>query len=175
MSGITIPGDYDDWRWAGSGVNPPGAPTPAVLEQIETDWWAWTFVNGQVLTCPDHQMPHDYKEGTDIVPHIHWCPSTTATYTGTWTLVMSYWTSAATGTARSTFTTTAAFNASMTQYQMQSQDFASVLSNANMKISMCADVTLKLALTAGTKCILKGFDGHYLKDRLGSRQITSKT
>lgn len=32
------------------------------------------------------QLPHSYKEGTDIVPHIHWSPSTTDAGTTRWGL-----------------------------------------------------------------------------------------
>lgn len=32
------------------------------------------------------QIPHKYKEGTDLKPHVHWAPQTTSTGTVTWKL-----------------------------------------------------------------------------------------
>lgn len=32
------------------------------------------------------QIPHDYAEGTDLRPHLHWCPSTTNTGNVIWEL-----------------------------------------------------------------------------------------
>ena len=32
------------------------------------------------------QLPHSYKEGTDIVPHVHWMPSTTNAGSVVWEL-----------------------------------------------------------------------------------------
>lgn len=173
--GILIPGDYDDWRWAGSGVNPPGAPAAAVLTEVATDEWHWVFANNAVMAFPDQQIPHDYAEGTDITPHIHWFPTTSATYTGTWTMVFTSWLNISPGTAKAAaLTRTLAFNAAMTAGQVQTANFNDVITGVNRKISSCATITLKLALSAGTGCALIGFDGHYLKDRLGSRQITAK-
>ena len=48
------------------------------------------------------EMEHDYKEGTDLRPHIHWCPSTTHTGDAVWNLEYSY---SATGGVFSTATT----------------------------------------------------------------------
>jgi hypothetical protein len=172
---ILLPGTWDDWRWTGSAANPAGALNPAVLTEIQAGQWNWQFTNNLTMAFPDQQIPHDYKEGTDIQPHIHWCPTTTATYTGTWTLVVTSWLSITTGSARQAqATTTAAFNAAMTAHQCQSIDFNAVLTGVNRKISSCLTAQLSLALSAGTACYLLGIDAHYQKDRSGSAYITSK-
>lgn len=172
--GIVIPGDYDDWRWTASAASPPSSP--ADLRAVNgTSVLAWTFTNGEALNFPDQQIPHDYLEGSDIVTHLHWCPTTTATYTGTWTLEIVDWLSVATGSAiQAIKTTTIAFNSAMTAWQCQTADFSAVLSGTNRKISSCLHARLSLALSAGTSCQLIGLDGHYLKDRLGSTQIATK-
>lgn len=176
MGIIINPTDYDDWRWAGSGVNPPGAPAPAVLTEIQSNQWSWLFVNNNVMAFPDQQIPHGYAEGTDLIPHIHFSPTTSATYTGTWTVVITDWLSSATGSARQAQTTlTAAFNAAMIAHQMQSIDFSAVLTGVNRKISSMLTATLSLSLSAGTSVYLNGLDAHYKSDRLGSTQATSKT
>jgi hypothetical protein len=166
---------YDDWRWAGSGVNPPGAASPATLSEIATNQWGWVFVNNNVMIFPDQQIPHDYAEGTEIVPHIHFASTTSATYTGTWTLVITDWLSVADGSARQAQqTVTAAFNKAMTAHQAQLLNFSANMPGAGRLISSCATFYLSLALSAGTSLYLLGLDGHYQKDALGSRQITSK-
>ncbi len=173
--GILIPGDYDDWLWAGDGVNPPGAPVAAVLTEVQTDEWHWVFGNNAVMAFPGQQVTHRYKEGTDIQPHIHWCPTTSATYSGTWTMVATLWLDAGNGTARpSPITLTAAFNAAVTAGTSVVQNFSNVIPGTNRKISSCGTITLKLALSSGAGCALLGFDGHHLCDRVGSRNITSK-
>jgi hypothetical protein len=173
---ILEPTQYNDWRWAGSGVNPPGAPNAATLSEIATNQWCWRFTNNAVMTFPDQQIPHDYKEGTDLIPHIHWAPTTTATYTGTWTLILTEWLSAASGSARQAQVThTAAFSAALTADQMQSQDFATLMSGLNRKISCMLTAYLSLSLSAGTACYLLGLDAHYQVDTAGSATPTSKT
>ncbi len=166
---------YDDWRWAGSGVNPAGAASPAVLTEISTNQWCWLFTNTNNMAFPDQQIPHDYVEGTAVQPHIHWAPTTTDTYTGTWTLVITDWLNPDTGAARQAQTTlTAAFNSAMTAHQQQRQDFSSTLTGVDRKISSCCTMLLTLALSAGTGCYLLGLDAHYQKNSIGSRQISAK-
>lgn len=172
---ICVPGEYDDWRWAGSGVNPPGAPNAATLTEISANQWCWRFINNNVMVFPDQQVPHGYAEGTDLVPHIHFAPTTTATYTGTWTLVVTDWLSAANGSPRQAQqTTTAAFNLAMTAHQMQTINFSAVLPGLNRKISSCLTAYLSLSLSAGTALYLLGLDAHFINDRVGSPFITSK-
>lgn len=172
---LSFPTGYDDWRWAGTAVDPPGAPSPAALTAIQANQWCWQFVNGSAMAFPDQQIPHDYWEGTDLIPHIHFAPTTTATYTGTWTLVVTDWLSVAPGSARQAQTTlTAAFNAAMTAHQCQSIDFSAVLTGVNRKISSCLTAYLSLSLSAGTALYLLGLDAHYQKDRIGSVTATSK-
>ena len=174
MGIIINPTDYDDWRWTGSAAAP--STNPADLAEVNgSDVFAWRFTNGETLMFPDQQLPHDYKEGTDLFPHLHWCPSTTATYTGTWTLEYVDWLDAASGSAiQAKKTITAAFSASLTAYQMQSQLFSDVLTGTNRKISSIVHAKLTLTLSAGTSCFLLGLDAHYQKDRLGSTSPIAK-
>jgi len=168
-------GSFDDWRWAGSGVNPPGVPVAAILTQVQPDEWHWVFGNNAVMAFPDQQITHEYQEGADGVPHIHWFPTTSGLYVGTWTTVFTSWLSVANGSPRQApIVTTASFNANLVAGECVSQDFSSVISGLNRKISSVATLTLKLALTSGVGCGLLGFDGHMFKDRPGSRQVNTK-
>lgn len=167
--------EYDDWRWGGQGVNPPGAPADAVLTEVTTDRWQWVWSNNSTMAFPDQQINHDYKEGTDIQPHIHFTPTVTGTHTGTWTAVFTLWKSGAQGeVVEAPLTLTAAFNGAMTAGVEQVLNFNSVIPGAGRKISSNGTITLKLALTAGAGLALLGFDGHYAKDTIGSKTQTVK-
>ena len=175
--GIKInPTDYTDWRWGGMAVDPIGAASPAALSQIGTTGvYAYTFTDGDTKSYHDLQLPHNYKEGTDLIPHIHFAPTTTATYTGTWTLTYVEWLGGYGGAPMLGPTTiTAAFNSAMTQYEMQSINFSSVMSGAGRSISSMVHATLSLSLTAGTSVLLNGLDAHYQIDRFGSTLPFSK-
>jgi hypothetical protein len=161
------------------GVNPPGAPVPAVLTEISTNEWRWAFPDDAAMAFHDLQLPHDYAEGTDIVPHIHFIPTVTGVYSGAWTMVFTGHLSAATGEPKEAqLTTTATLTGlSLTAGQMQSIDFAANIPGAGRKISSMATALLSLNLTAAPgsgKLALAGFDGHYQVDSLGSRQILVK-
>jgi hypothetical protein len=175
MGIIISPTDYDDWRWTGSAAAPPTGP--ADLAEINgSGIYGWRFTNGEALFFPDQQLPHDYAEGTDVIPHLHWAPSTTATYTGTWTLeIIDYLSAAPNAALQAKTTLTLAFDAAMTAYQMQTANFSAVLTGTNRKISSILHARLSLALSAGTSCFLNGLDAHYQKDRFGSVSATSKT
>jgi hypothetical protein len=169
------PPGYDDWRWGGSPINPPGLIAAAVLTEFVTGVDAYLFTNNTAMSFVDQQLPHDYQEGTALVPHIHFAPTTTATYTGQWSLTYVEWLDVTPGTAMVGPTTiTAAFNSAMTANQVQTVDFNAVLAGANRKISSCLNARLTLTLSAGTSLALVGLDAHYLKDALGSSLIAQK-
>jgi hypothetical protein len=167
--------DYDDWNLIGF-ARPTGASDPVFSDINGSGIYNWVFTNGKELHVPGAQLPHAYKEGSVLVPHIHWCPTTTATYTGTWTLTMIDWLTVANGTALNGVTTvTAAFNAAMTAHQIQSQDFSATITGTNRKVSSIAMFKLSLALSAGAGCVLAGLDCHILKDSIGSDAINTKS
>lgn len=165
---------YDDWRWGGY-ARATGA-TPATFADINsTGIYAWEFTNGKSLHYPELQIPHDYKEGTDIIPHVHFCTRTTGTYTGTWTFEYVDWLEISSGNAMQTKkTTTISFNQTMTAFQSQTADFTTLISGTGRKISSIMHGKLTLTLSAGASIFLMGIDGHYQKDRFGSNTATAK-
>jgi hypothetical protein len=176
MTASVFQPEYDDWEMIGAAsiANPS---TTASLDEINsTGIYSWSFTNGEVLGFSPRQLYHSYKEGTVLTPHIHWCPTTSATYTGTWTLDTICWLdSYPNSDLQAVVTLTAAFDSAMTAWQMQSANFNTTLTGTNRKISSIMAAKLTLALSAGTRCHLLGLDSHYQKDRLGSALITSKT
>jgi hypothetical protein len=170
---------WDDIKWLGTGVNPPGAPTPAVLTEVAAKQWMWAFGDNGAMAYPEHQIPHDFLEGTDIQPHLHWTPTITGTYAGTFTLTYNGWLTAADGTLKETQTvlTLAIASATYTLGTLYTANFSGVIPGAGRKISSLATILLELALPTkpgGGLIALAGFDGHYQKDGHGSRLITVK-
>lgn len=167
-------GDWDDWLWVGTARS-VGA-SPAVLSAMNgTVVYNWEFTNGKELFFNTEELTHAYKEGTDLTPHIHWCPSTSGPYTGTWTLSYLLYPSVATGTALGAIqTTTVAFNGTMTAYQMQTQDFGAVITGTNVKVSAILHAKLTLTLSIGTSCFLNSIGAHHQKNSIGSSGITTK-
>jgi hypothetical protein len=151
--------------------------TPASFSDINsTGIYGWEFTNGKELFFPGVQVNHDYVEGSEIIPHIHWMPSTTATYTGTWTLSWIEHVSPVAGTAMSGVqTATLAFNSSLTAWQAQIGNFSANFLGTNAKISRLLQLKLALTLSSGASCFLLGLDGHYQRDGIGSKSATAKT
>lgn len=92
------PGLYDDWRWSGRGRN-FGPTIPAFADLMSSGVHCWQYENGDELHFSDLQIPHDYAEGTDMVPHLHWIPTTSEVYTGVWALEYVDWLSVTTGSS----------------------------------------------------------------------------
>lgn len=176
MSGTRITGNWDDWRWGGQAINPPGGIGAASFEEIgSTGTYAYEFSNNDLMAFHDLQISHRYKEGTDIIPHIHFVPSTTDTYAGTWTMTWTEHRSVASGTPiLGPFTATVSFDQSMIAFAVYSFDFSANMLGTNRKISSTCNITLTLSLIAGASCFLGGFDGHYEVDAHGSEEVTSK-
>jgi len=163
---------YDDWRWGGAGINPVGSASPATLTEVTTREWSYVFANGNFMAFHDLQIPHDYKEGTDILPHIHVASSTDAAATGTFTMNFFGILGAGQDVApEAELTLTAAISIPANKYRRgYTFDFNGVIPGAGRTISSCGTIQLSYALTSGDGIIMRGFDGHYQKDRLGSRQ-----
>lgn len=71
---------WDDLRAPASGINPQGAPSPATANTADG---SLTFSKGNVATAW-FQLPHGWKEGTDLHVHIHWSKATSAAGTVHW-------------------------------------------------------------------------------------------
>lgn len=171
-------GLYDDWRWAGQAVNPPGAVTPASFAQIgATGTYAYRFGDGDVMAFHDLQIPHRYREGTDIQPHIHFSFATSGSVDITWTMTYVDWLAATGASMNGPTSTTASYsNGSVTANDVVAVDFGSVITGVGRTISSLMHATLSLAVNAGTvsEFFLAGFDGHFQVDALGSDAITAK-
>jgi hypothetical protein len=71
---------WDDLRAPSQAINPAGSPSPATINNTDG---TLTFAKGNVITCW-FQMPHAWKEGSTIHPHIHWSKDVSASGNVNW-------------------------------------------------------------------------------------------
>lgn len=117
------------------------------------------------------QMPHGYKEGSDIEMHIHWEPTNTNTGNVLWQVEYK-WTNIG-GTEPGTFTAITILDAGDgTAYKHQIADFATI-SGTGKTISSI--LSLKISRLGGdgtdtynADALLKEFDIHYQINSFGS-------
>lgn len=66
-----------------------GIPTYTALPAGPTNVDAYQFAAGDTVSFYVH-MPHDYKWGTAMYPHVHWIANTASTNTVTWRIQYSF-------------------------------------------------------------------------------------
>lgn len=69
----TVPA-WDDLRSPASGINPVGSPSAATPSTTDG---SLTFTKGNVAIAW-FQLPHAWKEGSDVSIHIHWSKTSSA-------------------------------------------------------------------------------------------------
>lgn len=75
---------WDDLRFPAQGINPPGAASDPDLEST-TGLLLFGTVGTETIAGVA-QMPHTWKEGTAVVPHVHWQKTTSAAGNVLWQL-----------------------------------------------------------------------------------------
>lgn len=75
---------WDDLRFPASGINPPGAVSDPTRDTADG---RLVFAgNAENIVAVQAQMPHNWKVGSGIRPHVHWSPTSSATATVQWKL-----------------------------------------------------------------------------------------
>lgn len=75
---------YDDMRMAATAINPPGLVGDP---DFDTTLPGWLFdATTEEMLMLTVQLPHGYKEGTDLSPHVHWQKTTSAAGNVAWQL-----------------------------------------------------------------------------------------
>jgi len=75
---------WEDLRFPATGINPPGGDADATRE---TTTGRLSFSASAVnIIAIQVQMPHGWKEGSTIQPHVHWSPTNTNTGNVKWQL-----------------------------------------------------------------------------------------
>lgn len=122
------------------------------------------------------ELQHDYKEGTDLVFHVHWqgIDAPSGTDYVKWQLTYTVAKNEATLDAATTITTETAFD---TQYEFIRSDFAAI-TGTNFDIGDQFLFTLERVASAGDAyagdALIATVGIHYQVNTLGSRQVGTK-
>jgi hypothetical protein len=121
------------------------------------------------------EILHDYQEGTDIIPHIHWSPMTTSSGTVRWGLEYAW---VNTGDVRTTSTTIYVDSVALVAGTHQVVSFPTI-SGTGMKIGsgLCVRIFREGTHANDTyagDAFVPNLGIHYQCDTLGSRQTSIK-
>lgn len=75
---------WDDLRFPVAGINPPGAASDPTRDT--SDGRLVFSASATNIVAIQVQMPHHWKQGSSIVPHVHWSPTSTHTGNVLWRL-----------------------------------------------------------------------------------------
>ena len=168
-------GRWEDLRFPATAVNPPGLGSDPTL-----DTSTGTYLFGAAATDLLYfvgQMPHAWKEGSTIHPHIHWCPTSTDTGDVLWRF--SYDWANIGGTFAGSYTDLDITQAGGgTDWGHQLIEWASIAGTGKTISSM---LMMKVSRIGGDEldtytgdARFLEFDIHYEVDSSGSRQETVK-
>ena len=163
---------------AGAGVHNPtlaqfrdnGAGSTGVFS------WSFSAVLEQELFFIA-QLPHYYKQGTDLTPHVHWSPSDGAAGNVVWGLEYTIRNPGISGAFPLTQLITAVQAASGTAFQHQRMALPAI-SGVGILISavlICRIYRSMTGNTYGSAAFGHEVDFHYAIDNIGSNNPTSKT
>lgn len=156
-----------------------GPAAPAIIAIAGTGILAYAFIGTGVLADELHgsiETLHDFLEGSDIIPHVHWMPSTNDAGDVKWQLEYIWISRTGTVTVSTTIDVTVA--AAETAWTLNRADFPTI-DGAGRQIGDRfmfrifrdpADV----ADTYGFDAAIMDFGIHFERDTLGSRQVATK-
>ena len=168
---------WDDLDFAQTIRTVGGAKPPVWTQISNTGVYAWGFQDDDEAWF-QRQIPHKFKTNSNWRAHVHWMATTTATYTGTWTLTLTgHVTSATPANAPliTTITRTGSFDVAATAWQghltqLNNDTPGTEIDGSTWGISTILFAHLELTLSLGTTCILSGFDLHGQIDAWGSAE-----
>ena len=171
---------FDDLRFPSQGINPAGSPSAATIDNGADYPGTLLFATTPTQHCAGiAQMPHHWKQGSALLPHIHWSKTTAdgsgldvgwefrsrmSNIGGTWTA----WTAWGAHTlARGDLTTSEKHNLST----FASIDMTGYTLSCLVLWEIRRDVSTD---TYGSNARLLEFDFHYEIDSLGSEDEYTK-
>lgn len=163
---------WDDLRFPATAINPPGAAS-------DPDWdsanGGWLFAaSGTETLFLIAQLPHTWKQETDLEPHVHWEKTTSATGNVRWVLRYEW---APIGEVRSSLLSLASSTTSVSDNDTANTHAITDLGTIDASGKGISDMLMMRldrtgssgADTYGADARLLEFDIHYQKDSLGSR------
>jgi hypothetical protein len=170
---ITFP-VWDDLRAPASAINPAGSAAAATVNQEDG---TLLFANGAVQTVAlQFQLPHCYKEGSDIVLHCHWAKTTSAAGTVIWQTKYEWTNIGDTGAGFSSFVSGTEVVANANTANKHALTSWTAISGAGKTISSMLKVVIQRyssgagADTYNAAASLWEVDVHFMLDSMGSRQ-----
>jgi hypothetical protein len=139
---------------------------------------ALQFVLNSSIGCDSIKLPHDYEEGTDLVPYLNWARPATSS-AGTWSLFHSGWLDSISGSAlyAEATTTEPAPLVAFDNLAVHSLVFGSSIPGTGRKIGSILNLTLQLSALGGSgnsSIYLVGFGLFYKASTIGSQAMTTK-
>jgi len=164
----------------GGAANDPTLTKLADDGAGSTGVWALVFGDGDEVLVTI-QMPHSWKEGTTIYPHIHWMATTDVDPADNFDIDFEYWWAdiGEDFPANTTLTNVEISTGANTQWQHQASNVtAAGIDGSGHTISSVLLCRIERVAAAGDNyaggIVIKDFDVHFEKDTVGSRAITSK-
>ncbi|MBU0610913.1 MAG: hypothetical protein KKI08_23740, partial [Armatimonadetes bacterium] len=171
---------YDDINLGAATLSRPAASQPDEVQFVDevgasTGIYSWGFAVGEKLSGT-FELPHTYKEATDLVFHVHW--QGTAAPTGTdkvqWQLTYTVARGGATLDAATSIVIETDFD---TQYEFMRSDFPAI-TGTNFLIGDQFLFTLERIAAStdeyGGDAVVATVGAHIQVDTLGSRSVTTK-
>lgn len=145
--------------------------------------YIWAFDNNNASSEDELnltiQMPHDYKSGSDIYPHVHWSPLTNGTGVVTWGIEYT-WADYGTVFSVTTIDTSNSESFSNAQNTHMLTSLGTITPSTNqddISSILCVRIFRNSSASADTytgKVALLSFEIHYEANTVGSRSLYSK-
>ncbi|MFA5037701.1 MAG: hypothetical protein WC479_11060 [Candidatus Izemoplasmatales bacterium] len=171
---------FDDLRTSGTSVKiGASAPDLVTFAPATTNLQLYGFdgINTSEQVFFAIQLPHSYKEGTNITPHIHWSPTTADAGNVKWFLEYTWANNGVAFAAPTTITVTGA--AGGTAWMHNKHYFSDIVGTgktiSSMLICRLYRNPADAADTYEHDAALLEFDFHYEMDSVGSQTASSKT
>lgn len=181
---LTLQGTATVWNDANVGgmALRAGATTPPITQWVD-NVGANTGIYGLGFAVLDEangsiEIPHDYKEGTNIVFHINWGANAAPSDTDYVKWQLTYYLDGESGGATTPPATVKVIETAYdTQYEHKRSDFPTITGTA-FKIGDQINFNIKRIAAEGAAyagvAIVETIGFHYEKDTMGSRTITAK-
>jgi len=163
---------WEDLRFPAASINPTGV-TGAAGRDADFGWLTFAYNTTQVAAV-QIQLPHSWKEGSTLRPHVHWMKTTSASGGVYWQLEYR-WVGIGDVMAGSWTTigsSTPATSDSDTQYKHAITELGSITAVgktvSDMLVAKLSRVHDNAADTYGAAVALLEFDIHYHVDSFGS-------
>ena len=159
---------WEDLRFPATNINPPGQVADP---DFDTTNVGWLFdAGGTEILYIVAQLPHSYKEGTNLRCHVHWNPTNTNGGNVLWRISYRWRNNEDAAVGFTDVDVTAVANG--TAGKLQFNLFADLV-KADAEISSILDIKFQRiggSDTYNADALFKEFDIHFEKNTVGSRE-----